>query len=75
MVAWVLAIALCLSVCVCLSVTSRRNIETAMWIELFFFAQRLPSTYHKRRYTGWVKKTKLLILSEYVNKTEKIGGM
>jgi len=27
------------------------------------------------RYTGWVKKIKLLILSEYGNKTEKIGGM
>jgi len=26
-------------------------------------------------YTGWVKKSKLLVLSEYVNKTEKIGGM
>jgi len=26
-------------------------------------------------YTGWVQKSKLLILSEYVNKTEKIGGM
>jgi len=25
--------------------------------------------------TGWVKKSKLSILSEYVNKTEKIGGM
>jgi len=25
--------------------------------------------------TGWVKKSKLLILSEYANKTEKIGGM
>jgi len=25
-------------------------------------------------YTGWVK-SKLLILSEHVNKTEKIGGM
>jgi len=27
------------------------------------------------KYRGWVKKSKLLILSEYVNKTEKIGGM
>jgi len=26
-------------------------------------------------YTWWVKKSKLLILSEYVNKTEKIGGI
>ena len=26
-------------------------------------------------YTGWVKKSKLLILSEYVNKIGKIGGM
>ena len=26
-------------------------------------------------YTGWVKKSKLLILSKYVNKTEKLGGM
>jgi len=26
-------------------------------------------------YTGWVKKSKLLILSNNVNKTEKIGGM
>jgi len=25
-------------------------------------------------YTGWVIKIKILILSEYVNKTEKIGG-
>jgi len=25
--------------------------------------------------TRWVKKSKLLILSEYVNKTEKIGGV
>ena len=25
--------------------------------------------------TGWVKKSKLSILSEYVDKTEKIGGM
>ena len=25
------------------------------------------------RYTGWVKKVKLLILNEYVNKTEKMG--
>jgi len=24
--------------------------------------------------TGWVRKSKLLILSEYVNKTEEIGG-
>jgi len=26
-------------------------------------------------YTGWVKKSKLLLLSKYVYKTEKIGGM
>jgi len=26
-------------------------------------------------YTGWVKKSKLLLLSECVNKPEKIGGM
>jgi len=25
--------------------------------------------------TGWVKKSKLLILSDYVNKIEKMGGM
>jgi len=37
----------------------------------------LSTAYHVRvelHYTGWVKKSKLLILSEYVNKTEKIGG-
>jgi len=26
-------------------------------------------------YTGWIKKRKLLILSEYVNNNEKICGM
>jgi len=28
-----------------------------------------------RAYTGWVKKSKLLNLSKYVNKTEKTGGV
>ena len=28
-----------------------------------------------KKHAGWVKKSKLLILSEYLNKTEKIGGM
>jgi len=25
-------------------------------------------------YTGWVKKSKLLVLCQYINKTEKMGG-
>ena len=35
--------------------------------------RRRPCVFHNR-HTGWVNKSKLLILSEYVNKTEKMGG-
>ena len=33
-----------------------------------------PAMAYTCRPTGWVRKSKLLILSEYVNKTEEIGG-
>jgi len=41
----ILAVVTCLSVCLCLSVTSRSSIETAERIELVFLACERPSTY------------------------------
>jgi len=45
LLARVLAMALCPSVCLCLSVTRRCSIETDERIELGFLAWELPSTY------------------------------
>jgi len=47
------------------------NRQLMQW--LFDRVVFLCSTRHKN--TGWVEKSKLLILSEYVNKTEKTGRM
>jgi len=69
----VLAMALCLSVCVCLSVTSRYSIETDGWIDLFL-ARRLLTTYphaqtgeqteniiHQTPAIGWAEAKTLII--------------